>query len=162
MSPGVLPSGGARGFWFPVGMSFPQTLGIKLKVHRWSPAFKMEPVLSVSSFSINAWQYYLGSLQDSSTASPNPCSCSAFPLFYPPLWKSVFRTFLPILYGACCLEGRNSVSQRTRVTHHCVLVNSLSPLIQCRPFMTKGHAGRPCVHHIIAAGEVKQGPDETE
>ena len=49
MSPGVLPS---RVPGLPVGMSFPWILGIELKVHspRWSPTFKMEPVLSVSSF----------------------------------------------------------------------------------------------------------------
>ena len=45
MSPGALPP---RGSGFPVGVSFPQILGIAQSPQsspRWSPAFKMEPVL---------------------------------------------------------------------------------------------------------------------
>ena len=50
MSPGALPSGESD---FPVGLSFPFT-GHRAQSPqsgpRWSPAFKVEPVLSVSSF----------------------------------------------------------------------------------------------------------------
>ena len=50
-----------RGPGFPVGMSFPLILSIDTghiarspqSGPRWSPAFKMEPVLSVSSFKIS-------------------------------------------------------------------------------------------------------------
>ena len=55
-SPGALASSGGRGggSGFPVGLSFPQILGIYSKSTvqlKMEPCFQMESVLSVSSFS---------------------------------------------------------------------------------------------------------------
>ena len=51
MSPGVLPSGGP-GFssWYVIFIDIGHISQSPQSGPRWSPAFKMEPVLSVSSF----------------------------------------------------------------------------------------------------------------
>lgn len=43
-----------------------------------------------------------------------------------------------------------------------MLVNSLSPLTQGRPFTTERHEVIPYFHDIITFGDVKHGPDEIE
>ena len=54
MSPGVLPSGGVWfSSWYVVSIDTGHIAQSPQSGPRWSPAFKMEPVLSVSSFRRN-------------------------------------------------------------------------------------------------------------
>ena len=53
MSPGALPSGGGGAWfsnWYVVSIDTGHIAQSPQSRRRWSPAFKMEPVLSVSSF----------------------------------------------------------------------------------------------------------------
>ena len=53
MSPGVLPSGGAWfSSWYVVSIDTGHIGQSPQSGPSWSPAFKMEPVLSVSSFTL--------------------------------------------------------------------------------------------------------------
>ena len=51
MSPGALPSGGVCfSSWYVVSINAGHTAQSPQSSPRWSPTFKMEPVLSISSF----------------------------------------------------------------------------------------------------------------
>ena len=96
---------------FPVGMSFPQILGRQLKVHSqaqdWSPAFKMGPVLSVSSFTLSEFLFWFYTIFDQYIYIPLMkflCPCFSFFLGSAKQLLASFANYSTYYFGFISLD----------------------------------------------------------
>ena len=160
MSPGALPWGEGQVLVFQLVCHFHRYWAYSSKstdgvlLSRWSLFCLFPP--SVLTHGNIIWGLSRTPLQPPLTLALVPLS---------PYFILLYGTRLSEHFCQSCMvlaALREETFSKNQSPYHCVLANSLSPLIQCRPFTTKGHAERPRVHHIIAVGEGEQGPDETE